>query len=84
MKTEREEKRGTDQGASLPFAFRLERKGALYGLGISVVMGMIFMAVYHFASTLGETGALPPLLAVWSPNIGFAFLSVYLFLGVRT
>lgn len=69
---------------ALPFAFRLERKGALYGLGISIVLGMVFMAIYHFFSTLGETGALPPLLAVWTPGIVFAFFSVYLFLGVRT
>jgi LPS export ABC transporter permease LptG/LPS export ABC transporter permease LptF len=69
---------------ALPFAFRLGRKGALYGLGISIVLGMVFMAVYHFFTTLGETGALPPLLSVWTPSIAFSFLSIYLFLGVRT
>lgn len=69
---------------ALPFAFRLERKGALYGLGMSVVLGMVFVAIYHFFTTLGQTGALPPLLAVWAPSVTFTFLSVYLFLGVRT
>ncbi|MDX1642752.1 MAG: LptF/LptG family permease [Thermoanaerobaculia bacterium] len=69
---------------ALPFAFRLGRKGALYGLGLSVVLGMVFIAIYHFFTTLGQTGALPPLLAVWAPSIAFTVLSIYLFLGVRT
>ncbi len=69
---------------ALPFAFRLGRKGALYGLGISIVLGMVFMAIYHFFTTLGETGALTPLIAVWTPSIAFTFASIYLFLGVRT
>lgn len=69
---------------ALPFAFRMERKGALYGVGISIVLGMVFIALYQFATTLGQTGALPPLIAVWSLPIVFGFLSIYLFLGVRT
>ena len=68
----------------LPFAFRLGRQGALYGLGISVVLGIVFLAIFAFFTTLGEAGALPPAVAVWSPSAVFAVLSVYLFLGVRT
>jgi LPS export ABC transporter permease LptF/LPS export ABC transporter permease LptG len=69
---------------ALPFAFRLGRQGALYGIGLSVVLGIVFLAIYAFFTTLGETGALPPLVAVWSPSIVFGILSAYLFLGVRT
>jgi LPS export ABC transporter permease LptF/LPS export ABC transporter permease LptG len=69
---------------ALPFAFRLGRQGALYGIGISIVLGISFMAVYAFFTTLGEAGALPPDVAVWSPGAIFALLSGYLFLGVRT
>ena len=68
----------------LPFAFRLGRQGALYGIGVSVVLGIVFMGIFAFFSTMGEAGALPPLVAVWSPGLVFALLSVYLFLGVRT
>ncbi len=68
----------------LPFAFRLQRKGALYGLGVSIILGMIFLAIYALFSTLGEVGALPAAVAVWSPNLLFAMLSAYLFLGVRS
>ena len=69
---------------ALPFAFRLGRQGALYGIGLSVVLGMVFLGIFAFFSTLGETGALPPIVAVWSPGAIFAILAVYLFLGVRT
>lgn len=69
---------------ALPFAFRLGRQGALYGIGLSIVIGIVFIAIYAFFTTMGQTGRLPPLVAVWSPNVVFAMLSVYLFLGVRS
>jgi LPS export ABC transporter permease LptG/LPS export ABC transporter permease LptF len=69
---------------ALPFAFRLGRQGALYGIGISIVLGIAFMAIFAFFSKMGEAGALPPVVAVWSPGAIFALFSGYLFLGVRT
>lgn len=69
---------------ALPFAFRLGRHGALYGLGLSVVLGIVYLVVYAFFKTLGETGALPAAVAVWSPSALFAMLAAYLFLGVRS
>lgn len=69
---------------ALPFSFRLGRRGTLYGIGIGLVLGMVFFALLAFSSTLGETGALPPMLAVWSPSIAFMILSIYLMLGVRS
>jgi lipopolysaccharide export system permease protein len=67
-----------------PFAFRLQKRGALYGLGVSIGLGLVFILVYAFFSTLGEVGALPPPVAVWSPSTLFALLAGYLFLGVRS
>jgi LPS export ABC transporter permease LptF/LPS export ABC transporter permease LptG len=69
---------------ALPFAFRIGKQGALYGLGVSVVLGMVFLGIFAFFTTLGEAGALPPAVAVWSPSAVFSILSVYLFLGVKT
>lgn len=68
----------------LPFAFRLGRRGALYGIGLAVVLGIVFVGVFAFFRTLGMTGALPPLVSVWSPSVVFGLLSAYLFLGVET
>jgi LPS export ABC transporter permease LptF/LPS export ABC transporter permease LptG len=69
---------------ALPFAFRLGRQGALYGIGISLVLGIAFMAIYAFFTKMGAAGALPPAVAVWSPAAVFSLFSGYLFLGVRT
>jgi LPS export ABC transporter permease LptG/LPS export ABC transporter permease LptF len=69
---------------ALPFSFRLGRRGTLYGVGVGILLGMVFYGVFAFGSTLGETGALPPLVAVWSPSIAFAIFSLYLLLGVRS
>ncbi len=69
---------------ALPFSFRLGRRGALYGIGIGVVLGMVFLGAFAFSRTLGETAALPPVLAVWSPGIAFTILAIYLFLDVET
>ncbi|MEA2692579.1 MAG: lipopolysaccharide export system permease protein lptG [Acidobacteriota bacterium] len=69
---------------ALPFAFRLGRQGALYGVGLSIVLGMVFLIVFSFFTQLGKVGALPAAVAVWSPGAVFGILSAYLFLGVRT
>jgi LPS export ABC transporter permease LptF/LPS export ABC transporter permease LptG len=69
---------------ALPFAFRMGRQGALYGVGLSLVLGIVFIGVFAFFTKLGEAGALPPAVAVWSPGTVFGLLSIYLFLGVRT
>lgn len=69
---------------ALPFAFRLGKRGALYGVSIGIVLGFIYYAIFVFFSTLGTTDVLPPSVAVWSSNVLFAVFSIYLFLGVKT
>ncbi len=69
---------------ALPFSFRLGRKGALYGIGMSLLLGIAFFIVLATFTALGENNILPPLIAVWSPGAIFAVFSLYLFLGVRT
>lgn len=68
----------------LPFAFRIGRKGTLFGIGLAIVLGIALMAVIAFSTTLGQAGALPPWLAAWAPNLVFAIFSLYLFLGIET
>lgn len=70
--------------AALPFAFRLERRGPLYGLGLALILGMVFLGVYAFFKTLGDVGILPAFVAVWSPGLLFSAGAGYLLLGVRS
>ena len=69
---------------ALPFAFRLGRKGALYGVGISLVVGICLVIVDTIFTAMGEAAFLPPPVATWAPAFIFAVFSLYQFLGVRT
>jgi LPS export ABC transporter permease LptG/LPS export ABC transporter permease LptF len=69
---------------ALPFAFRIGRRGALYGVGIALVLGIFYWMVFAIFTKFGEVGNLPPPLAAWSANILFAIAGVYLFLHVET
>ncbi len=70
--------------AGLPFAFRLERRGPLYGLGLALIVGMVYLAIYALFKTLGEVGVLPPVVAVWGPGVLFSAGAGYFLLGVRS
>ncbi len=69
---------------AMPFAFKIGRRGALYGVGLALVLGIIYWMVYAIFTKFGEVGNLPPLLSAWSANILFALAAVYMFLHVET
>jgi LPS export ABC transporter permease LptG len=69
---------------ALPFAFKIGKRGALYGIAIAMVLGFVYWLVFAVSTQFGQVGNLPPLLAAWSANILFAIAAVYLFLHVET
>ena len=69
---------------AMPFAFRMGKRGALYGIGIALVLGIFYWLIYAVFTKFGEVGNLPPLLSAWSANILFALAATYLFLHVET
>jgi len=69
---------------ALPFAFRIGKRGALAGIGVGVTLGMVFLIATAFFTKLGDVGALPPILAAWSPHVLFSTGAAYLLLRVRT
>lgn len=69
---------------ALPFAFRMGKRGALYGIGIALILGIFYWMIYAIFTKFGEVGNLPPLLSAWSANILFALAASYLFLHVET
>ncbi len=69
---------------ALPFAFKIGKRGALYGIGIALVLGIFYWIVFAIFTKFGEVGNLPPILSAWSANILFAIAAVYLFLNVET
>jgi LPS export ABC transporter permease LptG len=69
---------------AMPFAFRLGRRGALYGVGIALVVGITYWMVFRIFTNFGEVGNLPPLLSAWAANILFGLAAGYMFLNVET
>jgi LPS export ABC transporter permease LptG/LPS export ABC transporter permease LptF len=69
---------------AMPFAFRMGRRGALYGVGIALGVGLAYWMIYRIFTNFGDVGNLPPLLSAWAANILFALGAVYLFLHVET
>jgi lipopolysaccharide export LptBFGC system permease protein LptF len=68
----------------IPFAFVVARRGALYGIGISIVIGIVFWAFLGIFEALGDNAALPALLAAWAPNLLFGSAGLYLVLTLDT
>jgi LPS export ABC transporter permease LptG/LPS export ABC transporter permease LptF len=69
---------------ALPFAFRLGRRGALAGIGVGLLLGMTLLVLSELFSRLGSVGALPPVLAAWTPNVLFGTAAAFLLLKLRT
>lgn len=69
---------------AIPFGVSTGRRGALYGIGIGVVIALSYWIVLHVFLAIGGAGLLPPLLAGWSANIIVAGAAAYLFLNTRT
>lgn len=69
---------------ALPFAFKVGKRGALYGIGLALVLGIVYWMVFAIFAKFGEVGNLPPLLAAWSANVLFALAAAYMFLHVET
>lgn len=68
----------------LSFAFRLGRRGTLAGIGAGLAFGMALLVTAGFFGKLGDVGALPPLLAAWSPNVLFGTAAAYFLLRLET
>ena len=69
---------------AIPFAFSTGRRGSLYGIGISIVVGISYWVLQGFFEQIGSAGKLEPLLAAWAPNLVFGAGGVYLLFTVRT
>lgn len=68
----------------LPFAFRVGRRGSMYGVGVALLLVLAYWAAFAITNALGLEGALPPLVAAWAPNTLFAVLGTWMFSLVRT
>jgi lipopolysaccharide export system permease protein len=58
-----------------PVAQSMQRQGGMVrGLAVGVVLGFLYFVTDGFVLTLGEAGALPPVIAAWSPALLFGLV----------
>jgi LPS export ABC transporter permease LptG/LPS export ABC transporter permease LptF len=69
---------------AVPFAVTTGRRGAMYGVGIGIVLAISYWVTFSVFAALGTGGLLTPLLAAWAPNLLFGAGAAYLLLTVRT
>ena len=69
---------------AVPFAVTTGRRGALYGVGVGIVLAITYWLMLSVCAAIGAGGLLPPVLAAWTPNILFGAAAAYLILTVRT
>ncbi len=69
---------------AIPFSFTTGKRGALFGIGLSIVMGIVFWFFLALTKSLGYLEILNPFLAAWTPNIIATLLALYLLFKLRT
>jgi len=68
----------------VPFAFSMGKRGTLVGIGLSIVIAMVFWGAIGVFRSLGYVNFLGPFLAAWTPNLIFGLIGVYLLFRLRT
>jgi LPS export ABC transporter permease LptG len=68
----------------IPFSFVVGRRGALWGVGFSLVMAILLWTVLAVFEALGNNALLPALLAAWAPNALFGVAGLYMMLTLET
>jgi LPS export ABC transporter permease LptG len=69
---------------AVPFAVTTGRRGALYGIGIGIVLAIVYWTTQSVFAAIGAGGVISPVLAAWAPNILFGAAAAYMILTVRT
>jgi LPS export ABC transporter permease LptG/LPS export ABC transporter permease LptF len=68
----------------VPFSFKTGRKGAFYGIGLCVAVGIFYWSTFELFDKLGGINRLSPFIAAWFPNLIFGFGGVWMMLRVKT
>lgn len=67
-----------------PFALTLSRKGKVITIGYAVGVWLVFMGISSVFEQYGLSGALDPIVSVWSPLVIFSFIGAFILTKVKT
>jgi LPS export ABC transporter permease LptG/LPS export ABC transporter permease LptF len=68
----------------VPFSFKTGRKGAFYGIGFCLAVGIIYWLTFELFGKLGGINQLSPFVAAWVPNIIFGASGFWMMLRMKT
>ena len=69
---------------AVPFAVSTGRRGAMYGVGVGIVLALVYWTMISVFAAFGAGGLIAPMLAAWAPNLIFGAAAMFLLLTVRT
>ncbi len=61
-----------------PLAMKTERGSAMVGIGMSLIVVLLYYAIDSVCLAMGKGGHLPPFVAAWAGNLLFAAVGIYL------
>jgi lipopolysaccharide export LptBFGC system permease protein LptF len=68
----------------IPFSFKTGRKGAFYGIGLCLGLGIIYWSTFQLFGKLGSISELSPIIAAWFPNLIFGASGFWMTLRLKT
>jgi LPS export ABC transporter permease LptF/LPS export ABC transporter permease LptG len=69
---------------AVPFAVSTGRRGAMSGIGVGIVLAIVYWTAQSIFGALGAGGWISPMLGAWAPHIMFGAAAIYMVLTVRT
>jgi LPS export ABC transporter permease LptG/LPS export ABC transporter permease LptF len=68
----------------IPFSFKTGKRGAFYGIGFCVIIGIVYWTTFELFERLGGINRLSPFIAAWFPNLIFGVSGMWMMLRVKT
>jgi lipopolysaccharide export LptBFGC system permease protein LptF len=68
----------------IPFSFKTGRKGAFYGIGLCLGLGILYWSTFQLFGKLGSISDLSPFVAAWFPNLIFGASGFWMTLRLKT
>ena len=68
----------------IPFGFLVGNRGAMTGIGVSIVIAMSYLVTSTLFKQIGEINELQPAVAAWAPNVIFGLAGLYFLLRMKS
>ena len=67
-----------------PFGFMVGSRGAMAGIGVSILIALSYLAIGTLFEKLGEVNLLLPAMSAWAPDLIFFLAGGYLMMRLRS